>query len=166
MKEARHIRQGIYNIHTARARRLMKKLNVTMAKNRCNTIIQQLNRYRKDPRQFWSILKDLWSGSETTNLISLTDDNDDKIPSHLTAEFINDFYGSIGVTLAAAFTNNAPPALARAAPPIEEHMTPSRSTEEQVVKLLKKIDLTKSSGVKNIKTVALKDGLLSVPNVM
>ena len=165
LKESRRIRQGIYNVHTARARRLMKRINVTMAKNRCTTIIQQLDRYRKDPRQFWSILKDLWSGSETTGLITLTDDHNDKIPAHLTAEFINDFYSSIGVTLAAAFTNNAPAAFVQAAPPPDEHMTASRSTEEQVVKLLKKIDTTKSSGVRNIKSVALKDCLLSVPNI-
>ena len=108
LRKARRIQPGIYNIFTARARRLMKKINDTVAGNRRKILLENLERYRSDPKKFWSIVNTLWKGDKPETRISLIDEAGNEIAEPEIANYINRYYSSIGTTLAAAFDNNPP----------------------------------------------------------
>ena len=77
-----------------------------------------------------------------------------------TADFINSYFATIGPKLASNMnlpytTNN---------PPINLNFSFSKATLDDILKLIKKINVNKSSGVENISSTVLKDTFLTLPH--
>ena len=89
----------------ARKLRNQTKTNIRVAKS--EFIKSNLEENPKDARTFWKSLSDLIvNKGKQTNVINLIDQSDNNVEHDKTADFINDFFASIGPTLASNYNNS------------------------------------------------------------
>ena len=103
LRRARRVPIGEYNIYTARACRLMKLINKTVAENQKTLLLSELEKHKRDPKRFWTIVNNLWKGGKEDTKISLIDCDGQRVSEEETANYINSYYSSIGAKLAMAF---------------------------------------------------------------
>ena len=174
LRKARKVRQGIYNVYTARARKMMRKIKETLEKKRREKILSDLERFKKDPKSFWAILSSLWKGDREDKKISLVDGNGSRIDEDKTADYINSYYSNIGASLAAAFDVVQPIGPALLAPVIHRldgvdaniNCSLEKCGPGEVLKIVRNLQTTKSSGVENVRSKVIQDTLKAVPTLL
>ena len=112
-------------------------------------IKEKLEHNKSDPKKFWHSIREIIpNNSSSGKLIELKDENDKAIPGHMLAGYINNYFATVGQTLAEKFDRNQ-----------MEINTPHHGfvpltldlvTLEQLNKEVNKIAVYKSSGFKNI----------------
>ena len=66
-------------------------------------IVKNLNKFKDDPRRFWQTINNISKGKQVSPELRLIDGDRSPVSSELTADYVNDYYITIGEKLAAEF---------------------------------------------------------------
>ena len=128
------------------------------AKNKWNR--RKLAEHHDDPKKYWKCIGDLVNPKTHDPVFNLVDQNNgEHIKNVDTADFINTYFATIGDKLA---SNMDLPYVSQGQQIIDAFSFIPCEIEE-IKKLVKNIDRSKSSGVPNISTMALKDAFKTLP---
>ena len=143
----------------ARFLRNRAKLLVRQAKQ--DYFKDQLELNKSNPSNFWRVISYVTnSKTKSKSNISLIDQNTgNKVAEQDTANFINYYFANIGPNLAANL--NEPWSYTGIT--MTEAFDLKVFTQEEVIKIIKNIDTSKSSGVQYFSTSVLKDAFLVLP---
>ena len=112
-----------------------------------------LNNHRTDPKKFWNeVSKLLGTGKDSTKSLQTIRNNDGHILCDMeAAEYMNDYYVSIGGKLAEKIGNNTWKAHSSFPHQVGNNFNFRIITEKECLTLIKQIDISKSSAIKDIK---------------
>ena len=119
-----------------------------------------LHKYEGDVKKFWKYIQELFPSSTCNNgVIKLTDSVTDKeIEMHQTADYINEFFTNIGPNLTELFTAKWETDMLQCI-----HSLPDMDTnEDEVYKLIKDINIYKSSAIDHLSAILLKPAFLAL----
>ena len=117
------------------------------------------NQTQNDCKMFWGKVNVLLPSGPNTSTIHLEDKVDNvHVPYLDTANFINDFFSTIGQCLAAKFKNN----WVYTGQVFDSRLTNIKTTEIEVLELCRNIDLTKASPIAYLSSRVLKDAFCSL----
>lgn len=141
----------------ALARRSRNRCNKMVKKAKYEFVKNQLTINEKDPRKFWNIIQDVWTPNPTkSGHIHLTDQmTGHKIDDEHVPEIFNKHLSEVGPSLAANFAN-APPFVSTIHN-VLSRFTYVNITDEEVVDLIVKIQLHKSSAIEGLSARVIKD---------
>ena len=145
------------------ARRLRNIVNSLICKAKCQYIKQQLSQNSRNPKKFWRIIKDMISPNMdmTANARFIDQTTKEYVDIGSEANFLNDYYSNIVRNL------NIPPSDESMLDVYNVETTlcflDDLPTEREIVKIIKDIDVNKSSCVDNISSRFCKEAMLSVP---
>ena len=122
-------------------------------------IKSNLEENHKDARKFWKSLSDLIvNKGKQTSVIKLITQSDNNVDHDKTADFMNDFFASIGPTLASNYNKSW-----TYQGQIYNCVFPDMLTnDEEVLKLCKEIQETKSSAIDSLSSMILKHAFLAL----
>ena len=161
LKKAKKTQKGDDWVH---ARRLRNDCLKAVRNAKSNFIKNELNTHAKDPKKFWeNITSILPTNSKTNNLIKLKDQTTHEIIcEEKTPQYINEFFSGIGDKLATKL--NEPWSYKGLV--CDEILGNCQITLEEVIALIKEIDVTKSSSVAYLSSKVLKDAFTLLPHVL
>ena len=115
----------------------------------------------RDPKRYWKAINSLINPKPTNISFTLVDHENAQAPiaKEETANFINSFFANIGAKLA----RNMDQPWSYSGPDVQSQFNFNECTIEDIIPILKKININKSSGVTHVSTKALKDALLTLP---
>ena len=129
-----------------------------LARNKYNK--QKFETYKNKPKEYARCINNLLNPKNKNPIYSLFDkDLQVNVPFDKTADFINNYFATIGPKL--ANNMNLPYVTNNPATDTIFSFTPAKL--EDVLKLIRKININKSSGVNNISSEVLKDTFLTLP---
>ena len=149
--------------HLFQARRYRNMVNSLISKAKGNYIKGQLNQNSKNPKKFWRIIKNIIAPSTDTTASTRFKDQQtgEYVEIGSEADFLNNYYINIVRNL------NIPP---NVDPLVNVHIVDANfcfsqdlPTENEVIKIIKDIDVTKASCVENINSKFCKESMLAVP---
>ena len=123
--------------------------------------LREFEANKKKTKAYWASINKLINPKVNDHHFCLIDQNSKlAIPSETTADYINTYFATIGDNLAAHM--NAPwhPRGDRV---VNRQLNLRPPTMEELIPLLKHININKSSGIEHISTKVLKDTLLAIP---
>ena len=145
--------------HWAIARRLRNNCLKNIRTAKADFIRDQISENKQDPKKFWNSINKLLPGNvKNKQNISLKDDNQVEIDSEETADFMNQYFATIGTKLAQGFTGSKLPDEVNFGVNLEQIST----NREEVEKLVKEINICKSSAINNLSSRILKDAFLTL----
>ena len=166
LKKSRRVPQGELNVYVEMMSAIDKKVKSTLIDNRRVDIKNKLEMYKYDSRRFWSEVTVLWKGPRKEIVMKLRNDAGVPVADANTANFVNDFYVSIGEKLADAF----PPIVVEV---VTENANMGRPllrfvnlTSGWASAVIADMKITKSSCLDNIKTNVVKDFLSLKPEFL
>ena len=144
-----------------KAKALRCQINKAVRAARAKFVKRKLFESRKDPKKFWSHINCLIKAPKE-NVTPVLVDQESNVIVQDVPEYFNTFFSKIGETLFTRKNIN---------PPIPTQIDFTLLNEEQSpifhpenIKFhIKEIDVTKSSGIKNISSQVLKDVLTTIP---
>ena len=146
------------------ARNLRNSLCMDIKTSKSNIIKGKLDRYNNNPKEFWSEINKILPNAQDSMLKSIHDKNLGKTFKDMDLNtYINDYFANIGSKLAGECTprvNMNDTQRDRVRDVNIEPFNRLPFTEEEVQKVCKEINNSKSSSIVNIKTFVLKDALL------
>ena len=152
--------------HLVLAHQYRNRVNSLINKSKGDYIKQQLNQNIKNPRKFWRVIKDLVSPKidMTATARFIDQANHDYVEIGSEADFLNNYFINIVHNL------NIPPSddtmLDVYALDTSFCFMDNLPTVNEIVKLVKEVDVNKSSCVENINSRFCKEAMLSVPEKM
>ena len=122
--------------------------------------MQEIETNKNKHKVYWANINKLLNPKACDPHFSLIDQNtQEAIPSDKTADYINTYFATIGGKLASGMTDPWTPQ-ANIADSLHTFIL---ATLEELIPLLKKINVNKSSGIEHVSTKVLKDSLLAIP---
>ena len=139
----------------------LKNLCCTSVKRAKQTfVVDEINRNAKDAKKFWASMKAIVPSKKgKSKLINLVDSEKKSIDKEKVSEFINEFFTGIGPKLAQKHNN----AWSFSGQPCMNEMPKMEIDESEVVKVIKDINTSKSSSLKNISAKVFRDACLCMP---
>ena len=145
--------------------------NFNIRRAKADYIKDQLRNNEGNSAKFWRTIKNVMpskKGNQKSNTLSLRDDNDELVGNHLLAEYVNSFFANIGTpntdtTGTASFQSQAGhdgtvgPVQGLDSPPEEGLLELTPVTKFEVETIIKKINISKSSGITFISSRILRD---------
>ena len=135
-----------------------------ICKSKGNYIKNQLNFNGKNPKKFWRIIKDMLSPKmdPTTTARFIKQDTLDYVEYGSEANFLNNYFANIVINLGIP-PNNEP---FRDLLPVDTRFCflSDLPTEREIVRLIKDIDVNKSSCIDNINAKFCKEAMLATPD--
>ena len=144
-----------------RARQLRNEVIRRLRTARADYIKNNLQESRGDTKKFWKNISDILPARKSSqrNSIRLTNQtSNDTIPEHECADYINSFFTSIGPELSRTFNTT----WKYDSKILRETMADLDCTEEVILKLIRSIDIGKSSGIQGISSRILKIALVGI----
>ena len=121
---------------------------------------QKFDNNKKEPKDYWKAISELVNPRPTNVKFNLINqDNKTPVQDKDTSDFINTFFAEIGSNLAKNMTT---PWTFQGHEP-DSSFSFVACTEADIIPLIKRIKVDKSSGITHISTKALKDAMLAVP---
>ena len=141
-------------------------MNGLIHKAKSDYIQQQLNVHEKNPKKFWRIIKGLLNRSPdcTTNARFVDQNSTSEVEKGNEADFLNDYFINIVRNLNIPLNNTCMENVynTNANFTFDENML----NVEEVLNLIREIDINKSSCVDKINSKFCKEAMLSIPNVI
>ena len=146
----------------ARARKIRNDTNLWAKKAKSEYIKKQLDNNLNDHKKFWRSIKNIIpSQKQQSQHISLIDEISNlTVPDELTANYINEHFATIGPKLAQNF--NAHWEYNGAIYPSLFSLVPTNIKD--TTKLIKDIDISKSSAIPNLSSRVIKDAFEAIPD--
>ena len=143
------------------AKRLRNSTNKSIRKAKSKFIRDALEENKKDSKKFWKIINGILRGEKTNVNFNLRDKiNDTPVECGDTPDFINDYFINIGPKLAQGYDE----VWSYDGETVPMSIGDIVTNEVEVIKLIKEIDIGKSSSIDGISARALKDCLSSIPD--
>ena len=144
-----------------RRARLLRNDGLRCLRQKSDFIQNELNLHLNDSKKLWdNVLSILPNTSEGSHMIKLVDSvNGHAINEESTADFINNIFTNIGHNLVEKLNE---PWFYKARN-TNVLMGDVQTTLDEVVKLIKKIDVSKSSAIEHLSSRIIKDAFLAVP---
>ena len=123
-----------------------------------NYVKGKLNELEGNPRKFWRTLNDisgLGKNEKGRKCSKLTDENGNTYEKQDAAEFLNNFYANVGPNLAEKHNNKWVKEDCKIN--VSSSFTFQWVNENEVKRLIKEIDITKSSAIEGLSTRLIKD---------
>ena len=128
-----------------------------------NFIKDELNTHFNDPKKFWDkVSLALPSNSSGSNLIKLKNHNNIVISEEDTSDYINNFFSNIGKNLASKLSTP----WTYKGTECDVQMNNYQVELDEVITLIKNIDISKSSSVDYLSSNNLKDAFTVIPNLL
>ena len=138
------------------ARYLRNVTNNSVKAAKANYVKNELETNKSEPKKFWMNIKSVLPDAKTGTINITHDVTKATLPKKHQAEVINNFFASIGAQLGNKFPD--PPGLENVRNDIDAFEI-NPITQPEVLKLINKISMYKSSGVENICSRVVKDFL-------
>ena len=137
------------------ARRLRNRVINLVRYSKADYIKSNLETYKDDAKKYWRTIKSVLPDGKNNanNVIKLKDETGKDVENCRTAEFINQFFVSIGPKLAKSFDSE----WTYYGPSLEQTFEFKLITNECTHKIVKTINTNKSSGIANLSSQILKD---------
>ena len=137
------------------ARRLRNRVINLVRYSKADYIKSNLETYKDDANKYWRTIKSVLPDGKNNanNVIKLKDETGKDVENCRTAEFINQFFVSIGPKLAKSFDSE----WTYYGPSLEQTFEFKLITNECTHKIVKTINTNKSSGIANLSSQILKD---------
>ena len=148
------------------AKYLRNKVKRDVRSAKADYIKNKLNTHADDAAKFWRTIKSVFPIKQLkrTSQIKLVDDQKKQIPDSKIPDFINKFFINIGNPLG---THRGTPGLKQPAPAeLDTNLELDPIMSKKVDTLIKQINTSKSSGMKDLKTSLIKDALLGLTEQM
>ena len=137
--------------------------NTTNSNIRCSKrefVLKELNENGNDAKKFWKVIRKVIPSKQSSSQdILLKRDVGQKIERHLIPDYINEFFINVGKVdcpkNSTAGLSHTGPSGAEALP--EQTKPLDRVTEAEVYKIIKDINVSKSSGIDNLSSFILKE---------
>ena len=159
------------------AKREPTRENITRAKALCNEaklafkrireefIKSKLEEHMNDPKKFWNEVANVIPGNTNLNnsTFNLLDDNSQALSKDVAATYVNNFFGTIGHTLANNIDDPSPNELPVLDTLLRKNfqnlpqLNVASFTLDELIKEIDNIEIYKSSGLHNISSRILKD---------
>ena len=123
-------------------------------------IKEQLEQNKEDSKKFWRNIKSIVPDCNNNNIIHLEDENKLPIPESDVANYINNFFTSIGPRLARKDISN----YLYQGTDFINNFEFSKVTPQDIIQLAKEINITKSSAIDGFSSRILKDIILALPD--
>ena len=141
------------------ARRLRNDCLREVRRAKTNFIQNELDANWNDSKKFWQQVNTLLPKNANSATINLMNNNNEPVPVDHVPDFVNNYFSNIGSKLAE--TMNEPWSYNGTR---SDHKLPDISTTaEEVGKLIRDIDISKSSAVLNLSSRIMKDAFEAVP---
>lgn len=145
-----------------KARKLRNDANKATKIAKAKYIQNNLYRFSGDVKKFWKTISELIPKTKKQDKLQLINHKDGiLIPEEDTANYVNNYFSSIGKELATKFTEKDIYSLSQRN--TANTLEPFITDEEEVISLVKKIDIYKSSSIENLSSRILKDAFLAIP---
>ena len=144
------------------ARRLRNDVTKLVRNARAKYIKDGLEVDKQDSQKFWKKVNSVVKGSKNgSQVLMLVDEVSElEVPRENTADYINEFFINVGPKLAEGYNKEWS---YDGIPRVVETGHILQTDVEEVVGLIKGMDISKSSCIENISSKALKDALLAIP---
>ena len=145
------------------ARTLRNEYNRGIHKAKCDYIINQLQRYKNDQKGFWKCIQSVMPSKETAKCIRevINPITGEKCDVKESVEVINRFFfTNIGPNMTAKLPWSSDPGTTFESEVFLENV--ELLNNQDVIKLVKEINIYKSSGLPNINSRLLKDGFMAL----
>ena len=141
-------------------KRLRKETNRGVREAKQEFTLDNLEKHVGDHNKFWQQINELIPKSDSNRAtLRLVDKNDNsEVDVSKTADYINSFFVNIGPNLARLFTEPWVTDMARTNMELPSMVT----NEDEVKKLVKEINIYKSSAIKNLSSKLLKPAFLVI----
>ena len=145
--------------HWLEARLLRNRCLNNVRKAKADFIKEKLDENKTDSKNFWNTINSVLPGkNKSLQEISLTNNGEDIAKSEVPL-YMNDYFSNIGAILARDFGEND------AAEDIDEafpiYLPPIRTNELELLKLIKELNISKSSAIDHLSTRVLKQAFSS-----
>ena len=142
------------------AKRQRNNVGMLVDRAKSNYLENEFLLTKKDPKKFWRNIYSVIPKKKQSKKgqIRLKDDSGKDIDENRTAEYINDFFTNIGPKLAKKFDKEWDYFGSES----ENVIGKIKLTRGQIVQILKRIDISKSSGLEKISSNCLKDACLAL----
>ena len=146
------------------ARLARNRVNKLLQSSKADYIRETLNHYKDDPKKFWRVLNEnLIKGERNSSDVTFSKGNDEYTNIDNSCEFMNDHFASIGKKLYDQFNNDLLLDNYECMYDLENSDEEIVFTVEDVIKLVKDIDIHKSSGIEYMPSFILKDVIEKIP---
>ena len=143
--------------HWAEARHLRNSCLKNIRNAKSEFVKEQISENRHDSKKFWNSINKLLPGNTKSKQdITLTDENQVSIKKDITANYMNEYFATIGTKLAQTFPAITIPVKTNFGNYLENFVT----NNEEMVKLIKEINVSKSSAINNLSSKILKDAFI------
>ena len=142
------------------AKRLRNKVGRDLENLKADYLKGQQEVNRADPKKFWQEVSQIIPNNKSSSSeIWLRDQqNNQEVPPHSTAEFINKFFTEIGPNLAKSFNKE----WVYFGDVVPDSIAPFQAGREEVLKLCNEINCMKSSGIDSLSSRICKDTLIAL----
>ena len=142
------------------AKRLRNQTKTGTMAARAEYLKSTLDRYEGDPKNFWNFIGDIFPNTtKNKSTFRLTDINSGhEVQDEGVADYINNFFSSIGYNLAKVFDENWDTDMVRT----NYEMDSIQTNAEEVIKLVNDINIYKSSCIENLSSVIMKPALQAI----
>ena len=145
------------------AKYLRNLTNVNIRQAKRDFILEELNTHNDDPKKFWKVIHKVvpTKGLTQKSDILLKDDGV-KVTKGKVAQFINDYFINVGNFQIPDPADRLTPDQASTQDDPAEHSFPNlnRVTESEVFKIVKDINVSKSSGLDDISSFVVKESFM------
>ena len=142
------------------ARNLRNQTKLLVKNAKIDFIKEQLEENKNDSKKFWRNIKIVLPDSNTGKQIFLHDETNTPIPETETANYINEFFTSIGPKLARKDISN----YQYSGQKYPSNFSLNEVTSEEVLNLAKGVNITKSSALDGISSRILRDIMMALPD--
>ena len=148
-----------------RARTLRNEAKIAFRRIREDFIKSKLEEHQNDPKRFWNELANVILGNKDQNssTFNLLDDNSQALSKDVAANYVNNFFATIGQSLAGKIEDPTVNDLVSLDNILSEdflnlpHLKVTSFSLDELVKEINNIEIYKSSGLHNISSRILKD---------
>ena len=140
------------------ARKERNRVGKLVKSAKAEFVKEQQREFKNDPKKFWKAISTIIpKKTQSVNNVGLTDQSTGTdVPSNEVANYINDFFSNIGPNLASKLSEP----LSFQGTPSEEECQELGTDYEEVLRLCKEINTSKSSGISDIATKIFKCAFL------
>ena len=147
------------------ARNLRNRVNIAMRAAKAEYIKDQLEYNQENPKKFWNLINKEILPGEKENIFNFKKGENGKLyEQDELPDLINNYFADIGPTLAQKIPNTADGINIKGAAN-QEVLELRDFTLDELLKLIKKISIYKSSGIPTLSTRFFRDTMLFIPHI-
>ena len=140
------------------AKHLRNVTNSNIRSSKREFVLNELNENKNDAKKFWKVIKKVIPTKQSSSQdILLKGEDGQKIDKQLVADYINEFFINVGKVDCPSVVKDDPNQVRCTENELLQIKNFEQTTETEVYKIVKDINVSKSSGISNLSSLALKE---------